>query len=362
MSYFPTAVTTPAEMLDLVSVRHQVEQTLTQFLDAKQRAAVAMRHPADVTETMREFLDAGGKRIRPLLCVVGWHAAGGCGDRAVIVRVAAALELFVAFALIHDDIMDDSATRRGRPTVQRAYTARWNHRPDAGLLGTSTALLIGDFALIWCGELMHTAGLPEPRQRAVHALCDAMLEEVMFGQFRDLLGGTSLSDDVEAAVQIARYKTATGTFVRPLQIGGAVAGTDTRLLDWFADVGMPLGEAFQLRDDLLGVFGAPEATGKPNLDDLREGKHTALLALALREATDSQRRDLSCLVGQPDLDQDGADHVRAILTATGARDEVERMITNRVEMASRLLEAAPVSPAAAAALRYLALAGTARTA
>ncbi|MFI5987583.1 polyprenyl synthetase family protein [Streptomyces sp. NPDC051555] len=347
--------------IDLADVRSQVDRVLSDFLDSKARAAAACGHPAEITETLQAFLTAGGKRIRPLLCVVGWHAAGGHGDTTTILHAAASLEMFVAFALIHDDLMDRSATRRGHPTVHRALSARHQDRTHAEQLGDSTALLSGNFALIWSEELLHTARFTPDQRESVHRFNDAMLAEVMFGQYRDLLGTDRFDTDVDAALQIIRYKTATGTVQRPLQIGAATAGADARVLDACTAIGLPLGEAFQLRDDLLGVFGSPGHTGKPNLDDLREGKRTVLLALALHHATPAQQRRLHALVGHPALEEHDAAEVRAIFEDTGAREHTERMIDARLRQALRALDKAAFPPHATTALRQLAHAATART-
>ncbi|WP_405624845.1 polyprenyl synthetase family protein [Streptomyces sp. NBC_00016] len=320
-----------------------------------------MRHPLEVAGILRDFLAAGGKRIRALLCVVGWHAAGGGGgggeDRAAVLRVAASLELFVAFALIHDDIMDDSDTRRGRPAVHRALCTRLGLSPRAERLGAGGALLVGNVALIWSQELLHTAELSVQRRRAVHALYDAMLEEVMYGQYLDVMG-TGPDDDVDAALQVVRYKTATATVERPLQLGAAVAGADDTTLGLCTALGLPLGEAFQIRDDLLDVFGSADGACAPGLGDLREGKRTVLLALGLRAATPAQQRRLRDLVGRADLDTQGAAEVRAILEKTGARQRTERMITSRYEQVLRVMDAAALPPAASRALRGLAVTAT----
>ncbi|MFE5331323.1 polyprenyl synthetase family protein [Embleya sp. NPDC056575] len=356
MTYPPAA----GERIDMTVVREQVDAVLEEFLAGKAREAAECGHPPEVVPVVRDFLAADGKRIRPVLCVVGWHAAGGRGERHAILRVAASLELFVTFALIHDDIMDDSATRRGRPTVHRLLAKRYadHRRPER--MGADAALLVGNLALIWSRELLHSAGLDADRARAVHAVDDTLQAEVMFGQYRDLLGGDRFDEDVEAALAIVRYKTAGGTVQRPLQLGAAVAGAGPDLANVFTALGLPLGEAFQLRDDLLGVFGRPDSTGKPNLDDLREGKRTVLLALALRRADAEQQATLRALVGRADLDEDGARRIRVVLEATGARRGVEDMITARYRRALRVLDEAAFAPAPDAALRELALAATAR--
>lgn len=344
--------------IDLSAVRGQVDAVLEDFLVGKGRAAAGRGHPPEVVETLRGFLGAGGKRIRALLCVVGWHAAGGREDTASVLRVAASLELFVAFALIHDDIMDDSAARRGRPAVHRALQARLEQSERAARLGAGGALLVGNLALVWAQELLHTARLGPAERPVVHGLYDAMLEEVMYGQYLDVMGSGQSLDDVEAALQIVRYKTATATLQRPLQLGAAVAGAGADTLDRCTALGLPLGEAFQLRDDLLDVFGSADGDCSPGLGDLREGKRTVLLALGLQGAGPMQRDRLLHLVGRPDLDEAGAAEVRAILESTGARERTEQMIASRYQQFLHVLDAAEFPPAASGALRRLAVTAT----
>ncbi|KOG19071.1 polyprenyl synthetase family protein [Streptomyces viridochromogenes] len=347
-----------AQAIDLRAVQRQVDAVLESFLAEKARAAAGRGHPPEVVETVRDFLAAGGKRIRALLCVVGWHAAGGHDDVTSAVRVAASLELFVAFALIHDDIMDDSASRRGRPAVHRVMRARLGAGERAERLGAGGALLVGNLALTWAQELLHTAPIEAGRQRLVHGLYDAMLEEVMYGQYLDVMGTGRSADDVEAALRIIRYKTATATIERPLQLGAAVAGADEATMEVFTGLGLPLGEAFQLRDDLLDVFGSPDGACAPGLSDLREGKRTVLLALGLQNADLVQRARLDRLVGCADLEERDAAEIRDILFATGAREETERMITSRYEHVLRVLDGAGFPPAADRALRGLAVKAT----
>ncbi|WP_241779802.1 polyprenyl synthetase family protein [Streptomyces natalensis] len=321
-----------------------------------------MAEAAQLTEAVRGFLAAGGKRLRPLLCVLGWAAAGGRGDTSPVFRVAASLEMFHAFALIHDDVMDRSETRRGRPTLQHTLTAAHAHgTADAEEVGASAALLVGDLVFAWSCRLLHTAGLREDRLSAVLSLVDDMRSEVMYGQFLDLVAGGRSGADVEAAVRIARHKTASYTIEYPLRIGAALADAPTTLHRVLSEFGRPLGEAFQLRDDLLGVFGDPDCTGKPVVDDLRAGKHTALLALALQRADPGQRAALDAVVGDPSFTEDDASRVRGIFAATGARDTVEQMISDRYAQAVRALERVPFPPAAAEAMRGLADAVVART-
>ncbi|MFF8984584.1 polyprenyl synthetase family protein [Streptomyces globisporus] len=328
-----------SDALDSVHLRGLIDERLNAFLDAKLGRDTDV-HLVSLIEHLRGFLSAGGKRIRPLLCMVGWHAAGGYGETEPVIGAAASLELFHAFTLIHDDVMDASDTRRGRPTVHRALETGAD--PTAAeRFGTNSAILLGDLVMVWSDELLYSSGLDQQQLVAVRPLLDAMRTEVMIGQYRDLLATGEPNADVERSLAVIRYKTAKYTVERPLHIGAALAGADRSLLDVCTAYALPIGEAFQLRDDLLGVFGDPAKTGKSTLDDLREGKATALMAHALHAAGPEQARVLRSLVGDPALDEAGAERVREVLRATGAAEQVEQMITDRVQRARRVLDEAP---------------------
>jgi geranylgeranyl diphosphate synthase type I len=352
-----TATLTSPMELDLHSYRVRVEECLEAFFAGKARAAQSRALPALAVGELRAFLGAGGKRIRPMLCACGWYAAGGGPEPSGLVSAGAALELFHAFALIHDDVMDRSDTRRGQPTVHRCLAtefARTHPHAEAEQLGTSAAILIGDLALTWSDELLHTAGLSPDRFAAALALVDEMRTEVMYGQYLDLTGGARLEGRTEMPLTVIRYKTAKYTIERPLQLGAALAGADRRLLDALSAFAIPLGEAFQLRDDLLGVFGEPGETGKSRLDDLREGKHTVLVALALAAASKQQEADLRATLGNQAITAADAGQAREIMTATGAAAGVERMIEERYHQALDALTAAVLPAPADHALRTLA--------
>ncbi|WP_234362857.1 polyprenyl synthetase family protein [Streptomyces formicae] len=331
--------------MDPARIRHQVDAVLGAFIHHKKAAAREQGLPVEAPQALDDFLAAGGKRLRPLLCVLGWHTTGSSsgGGLAQAVQVGAALEMFHAFCLIHDDIMDHSDTRRGRPTVHRALAARHRAGHDAVLakdIGTSAAILAGDLALLWSDELLRApdTGLGPAQLEQVAPLIDLMRGEVLHGQYLDLISTGRPSPDTGPALAIIRYKTAKYTCERPLHIGAALAGADARFLDALSAFALPLGEAFQLRDDLLGVFGHQAETGKPTFDDLREGKHTVLISFALKAADDTQARLLRTLYGNARLDEDDTDTVRAVLRATGADQAVEHMITNRYEQALAALE------------------------
>jgi geranylgeranyl diphosphate synthase, type I len=348
---------------DLPRIRDRVGHALEIFL-GQQRAVLGGIGPDMLPwlDAITELL-AGGKRLRPAFCYWGWRAAGG-GDRPEIHSAAAALELLHAGALVHDDVMDASDTRRGQPSVHRRFAARhaagaW--RGSADWFGTGTAILVGDLLLSWADQLFHASGLPPDALRRGQPVLDAMRTEVISGQYLDLLGQSDSDGTVESALRVVRYKSAKYTVERPLQLGVALAGPDEPAAVALSRYGMPLGVAFQLRDDVLGVFGDPEQTGKPAGDDLREGKRTVLVALALERSSRAQRDLLDRRLGDRLLGEAGVQEVRSILTGTGALAECEAMIGSGVAEALAALEDAPIAAEARRALAELAVAATARS-
>lgn len=350
------------QALDLDAIRDRVDTVLVDFLRRPPTIVPSQRGCGDeLAQSLRDFVLAPAKRIRSLLCVLGWHAAGGGDGEEALWRTAASLEIFHAFALIHDDIIDSSHTRRGRLSAQRAFAARHRSRPDADAFGVHAAILLGDLALTCSDALMNAAGLSARQRDTVLPLIDTMRGEVLLGQYMDLMATGRPTDDVQHALTIARLKTAKYTVERPLHLGAALAGADRKLFALCSAYALPLGEAFQLRDDLLGVFGDPALTGKPVLDDLRSGKATVLMALARRHAAPDQLRTLDALVGRPDLGAEDAGRVRHILERTGARQIVERMISERYETALRTLDTPLLTPQTIHALRYIAARAVVRT-
>jgi geranylgeranyl diphosphate synthase type I len=348
---------------DRNQIRSGVDATLTRFLDEQVRESPACI--ASVVDVIGDFL-SGGKRLRPVFCYWGWIAAGGDPDSSVILRIGAALELFHAFALIHDDIIDASQLRRGRPTVHRIFADQYSHQREPGeteRFGTNAAILLGDLCLTWSDALMNAPDVEESldsaRLAAIRLLIDRMRTEVLAGQCLDVEVCTE-DDELTRAFHVLRYKTASYTTERPLQIGAAAAGGDQSFLDALAGYARPLGEAFQLRDDLLGVSGDQRLTGKPVIDDLREGKQTVLMVLAWRRANDRQRAIISALHGSPDLDENGAERLREVIRDTGAPRRVESMIEERTEQAIRALGQIPMAGRAHRALLDLAHTATNR--
>jgi len=302
-------------------------------------------------ESLRRLVVGGGKRLRPAFCFWAHVGAGGDPDDPRLLDTGAALEFLQAFALVHDDVMDGSATRRGVPAIHTEFAGR---HADAGWRGESrrfgegVAILAGDLAHVYADRLM--TGAPP----AVIEIWHELRIEVNVGQYLDIEATARAAVDLATARRISRYKSGKYTIERPLELGAALAGRADDLGPALAGYGHPLGEAFQLRDDLLGAFGDTERIGKPVGDDLREGKPTPLLALAHERATAAQRTALG-LVGRRDLDADGVAAVQAVLVATGARDAVESGIAELTAAAVAHLDTIELHEPAVAALRDLAV-------
>ena len=317
----------------LADIRIRVQGDLTQFL-GKQTTYLSEigAELVPAAEAMNSFLLDSGKRLRPLFAYAGYLASGGTDDESIITAVAS-LELLQACALIHDDLMDGSDTRRGKPAMHRHFESIHRSKELSGSAigyGASAAILLGDLALVWSDQMFHNSGISDAallRSLAVH---DEMRVELMAGQFLDIHEQALATQSVARSLKIARYKSGKYTIERPLHFGAALASADPHHLqtmcEIFSDFGLPLGEAFQLRDDILGVFGDPSATGKPAGDDLREGKRTVLMAMTHDRADAHQEAVISTYFGDPDLTAEGVEKLRTVIAETGAQSHVEELI------------------------------------
>ncbi len=298
-------------------------------------------------------VSSGGKRLRPAFCYWSFVGAGGSPEDPAVIDAGAAIELLHTMALVHDDVMDRSRRRHDVDTIhvtfaQRHAAAGW--RGDAGRFGEGVAILMGDVAQVYADRLL--AGAPP----AALATFDEMRLELNAGQYLDLLGSARGAPTVEEARRICRYKTATYTVERPLHLGAALAAPDRldELVGPLSAYGAPLGEAFQLRDDLLGTFGDPGVTGKPVGEDLREGKPTMLVALAYQGADAAQRAVLDEHIGRADLGAADVARVQSVIEATGGRAELEATIARLVAGALAASGELPLCGRARTALGHMA--------
>jgi geranylgeranyl diphosphate synthase type I len=348
---------------DPAAFRDEVQEVLDAFLD--DRAAELSALGPDAGRLVDEARTAvrGGKRFRAAFCHWGYRAVRPqVDDASALARACASLEMLHASALVHDDYMDASDTRRGRPATHRAFEAEHRSagwRGDPAQYGAAAAILLGDLQLGWAGDMLRHSGFAADEVAAGLRLFELCRNEVIAGQFLDVSVQARGRADVDTAMTVLRYKSAKYSIERPLHIGAGLAGATDVQLEQLTRFGLPLGEAFQLRDDLLGVFGDPEETGKPAGDDLVEGKRTVLVALALDAAPPARARRLDEALGTP-LTPDDVDELRGIIEDSGARAQVEEVIGHLADRAVDALRSADVDPGAREVLTELAAAATQR--
>ncbi len=348
---------------DGAAFRASVQEALDEFLgEMTERLAPLGRDASRLLDEARGVV-SGGKRFRAAFCYWGYRAVRPeVEDEHALVRACAALELLHASALVHDDYMDASDTRRGRPATHRAFTTehradRWRGDPEQ--YGASAAILLGDLLLSWADEMLRRCGLPAAEVSAAMDVFDVCRSEVIAGQFLDVSVQARGLADVDTAMTVLRFKSAKYSIERPLHIGAALAGASAETLTALTSFGLPLGEAFQLRDDLLGVFGDADTTGKPAGDDLIEGKRTVLVALALDAAGPEDATTLDRMLGTP-LDAEKVARARRIIDESGAHAQVEMVIKELADRALAALDRSPVDDRARVVLRELASAATQR--
>jgi geranylgeranyl diphosphate synthase type I len=350
--------------VEAAGLRARVDKALAAFL-AEQRDRLAAIDPAlaEISDAVEEFVLGGGKRLRPAFAYWGYRGAGGA-DSEQIVAALSALELVQASALIHDDLMDRSDTRRGVPAMHRRFERRHTEagwRGGSAAFGDSAAVLLGDLTLVWSDELLHSSGVGLTELARARRVFDQMRTEVTVGQYLDVLTQATGDTSLERAGKVARYKSAKYTVERPLLLGAALAGADPEVEAAYAGFGLPLGEAFQLRDDILGVFGDPAQTGKPAGDDLREGKRTYLVASAFAALDAGARAELDAALGNQGLDDAGVTRLRDLIRDSGALSATERRIDELMSTALAALTTAELDDEAREMLLLLADAATRRT-
>jgi geranylgeranyl diphosphate synthase type I len=343
-----------------------VERVLARFLrEAGDQIQATEPGFASGVDALTEFVMRGGKRLRPTFAWWAWRGTGGEEPEAEgVLQAVASLELVQACALIHDDLIDSSDSRRGRPTVHVAFADLHTAQQWAGLpssFGRAVAVLIGDLALAWADDMFNESPLPATMLEAARPAWRAMRTEVLAGQYLDIHTQVTGDASPAAALRVSRLKTAAYTVERPLNLGAALAGAPVGQVAPLREFGRDIGIAFQLRDDLLGVFGDPSVTGKPAGDDLREGKRTLLIALGLRQANSAQTEVLTKALGEPGLSEKEVDEVRATLVEVGAVSAVERRIDELTETALAALDRARLTEPAPAVLAELAAKATQRT-
>ncbi|WP_187976199.1 polyprenyl synthetase family protein [Mycetocola sp. JXN-3] len=362
-------------------LRDQLQLRIDQFLIEHESILARIAPDLSTFSTYSQKFLSGGKRFRAIFAFWGWHGVRASNPatnpddpaaRDIILGVGAALEIFHAAALVHDDILDNSDTRRGEPAIHRrfeALSAEANWRGDHAAFGRGAAILFGDMLLSWSDELMYNtlAALPRENDAAARAEYQNMRTDVTAGQYLDVLEESAWfghSDDelITRARQILTYKSAKYSVEVPLALGASVAGGSETQLAALRAYGLSVGTAFQLRDDILGVFGDARVTGKPSGDDLREGKRTLLVALTRRELPEAERARFDSQIGNPDLSDEDILALQALMQETGAVAAVETIIAESVANGRAVLTDSGLGTEARSALDALALKMSSRSA
>ncbi len=358
----------------------QVQANLDSFCQKQRTDFEAISADLIPVVDYTQSLLQGGKRFRALFCYWAWRACLSDSSyhqseqeiqdsEQAIAGIAASLEMFHAAALVHDDLLDQSDTRRGAPAIHKRFETLHKEKSWAGAperFGVAGSVLVGDLMLGWSSEIFGNALLHSPNREIESACRDEfslMRVEVMAGQYLDVLEENAaatrpVSEGVGRAEKVILYKTAKYSIEAPLRIGAAFAGADPAKLSQFTQFGIPLGIAFQLRDDILGVFGDPSVTGKPAGDDLREGKRTVLVALtleALTERSPSMAESFEELLTSRELDTHQIAFMQKLIKDSGALEKTERMIVELGDRSLESLDAANLEESAKATLKALAL-------
>jgi geranylgeranyl diphosphate synthase type I len=332
----------PAAPSSLSHIARRVDARLQLLLDTERTRWSAFDPDlAQPIDEIARLVLAGGKRLRPAFCHWGFVGAGGNPDDQRVIDAGAAFELMHAFALFHDDVMDGSSTRRGEPTTHVVMSQLHEKNSWVGesrRFGEGAAILVGDLAFVYADQLL--LGAPQP----VWSIWNELRVELNFGQYLDMLGSANSERRLVKAERICRYKSGKYTIERPLHLGTVLAAPEKaeQLLPALSAYGLPLGDAFQMRDDVMGAFGETSVTGKPVGDDLREGKPTPLMAMATARANAAQLGVLQ-LVGNTVLNDDQVADVQAVIRETGALDQLEQLITSLTDEAIEAIGKAPLS-------------------
>ncbi|GLX19498.1 MULTISPECIES: polyprenyl synthetase family protein [Streptomyces] len=341
-----------SEQWDGAGFKDLIDVLLEEFLAAEAERLLTIDEALGPVAEQLRVATRHGKRMRAAFCYWGWRAAG-MPDSDALLRAAASMELVHAAATVHDDIIDDSPIRHGLPTAHVALKTALARgaRPRAG--ARSLAMLVGDHLMALAGQLFAESGLPAAYLTRARPVWADLARELIAGECLEILA-TGSSPDPEVSLKVVRYKTAKYTVEQPLLIGALLAGASPGLREALSAYGLPLGEAFQLRDDLLGLFGDPARTGKASLDDIRGNRPTALLAMTWQAAPPAQRERLAAVLGRRDLDDGHLHEVRELMLALEAPQRVEELIAHRVREAVRHLSGAGVPAQARQALTVLA--------
>jgi len=344
-----------------IGLRRKVLTHLTEFVTGRCTAELDESGVEVAGDILMKFV-AGGKCLRSTFMYLGWLAGAQDSDEALF--ASAGLELLHAFALLQDDVMDAASSRRGRPAAHIQFSQWHRNRQLSGpaeRFGESAAILLGDLCLIWAEQMLRESGIDHRRLQQAWPRYDAMRTELAVGQFADLASDIRDLPSMDTVLEVARRKSGNYTVRRPLEIGATMSGCSGRTVSGLGRYGEAVGEAFQLRDDLLGVFGAETVTGKPSGQDLIERKATSVVIAAHELSDPPTRRQLTALMNTGDLDDNAIERWRTLIVTTGAVQRIEDMISSRVSSALNELDDLRIGEPVRAGLANMAAVCTERT-
>jgi geranylgeranyl diphosphate synthase type I len=335
-------------------------ETFTVNRAAELKAMDAFLTP--VAEALCDFVTDGGKRFRPTFAYLGFLGAGKEPSDSAL-KACSALELVHVCALIHDDVMDGSDSRRNKPALHKQFERLHSQNSYLGnseRFGVAAAILLGDLALSWSDQMISESGIGEFQFTSAIPIFHEMRAELMAGQYLDVLEGALGKSDLNRSRKIARYKSGRYSIERPLRFGAALAGASESLQNSLSDFGLPLGEAFQLRDDILGIFGNSEVTGKPSGDDIREGKRTVLIAMTAERSSEASKAKIEAAMGNPELSAIQVAEIQKLIEDSGALSECELLIDQLLNQSLSALEHPELRSEISQSLREMAIAATRR--
>lgn len=344
-------------------IRSAIDGELDSFTRSRASELKAIdAHLNPVAEALSEYVLDGGKRFRPIFAYLGFLAPGTTPSPQVL-KACSALELVHVCALIHDDVMDGSDSRRNKPALHKKFEGLHSQSGYSGnseRFGQAAAILFGDLALAWSDQIISESGITEPQLKRAIPIFHEMRAELMAGQYLDVLEGALGKSDLNRSRKIARYKSGRYSIERPLRFGAALAGASESLQQSLSDFGLPLGEAFQLRDDILGVFGDSKVTGKPSGDDIREGKRTVLIAMTAERSDSNVRERIERSLGDSTLNSIQVAEIQGLIEDSGALAECEELIEQLLNQSLSALEHPEMDINIAKCLEDMALAATKR--
>jgi len=347
----------------ILEIRSSIDAELASFTHIRAGEIKAIDdHLNPAAQALTEYVLEGGKRFRPVFAYLGYLGAGARPTISAL-KACAALELVHVCALIHDDVMDGSDSRRNKPALHRRFEKFHQENSYLGnseRFGVAAAILLGDLALSWSDQMIGESGVDDKQIRRSLPIFHEMRSELMAGQYLDVLEGALGKSDLNRSRKIARYKSGRYSIERPLRFGAALANASESLQESLSSFGLPLGEAFQLRDDILGVFGETEVTGKPSGDDIREGKRTVLIAMTAERTSQQGRAKIESSLGNSELSASQVAEIQSLIEDSGALTECESLIETLLAQSLEALGHPEMNQEVAQSLSEMALAATRR--